>query len=268
MEPMLERVRRGRARARPAPAGASRSSPTAAASCSAPSRRPIPPTGSRHVRRPVRFAAAVESLAGLGATTFLELGPGAALAAMVGEQLGEAARASRSRPCARARPEPDSLAHAIAAAHAAGAEVDWPAFFAGSGAGRVPLPTYPFQRSRYWLDSAAGAGDVGAAGLGATEHPLLSAAARAGRRGGGQHAADRPPLALDPPLAGRPRRWPARRSLPGTALLELALRAAGRGRPRADRGADPGGAAGPARAGPRVSSRSASPRPTARAAAG
>jgi acyl transferase domain-containing protein/acyl carrier protein len=177
-----------------------------------------------HVRRPVRFAAALESLAGLGTTAFLELGPGGALAAMVGEQHGDDGAGVAVPTLREGRPEPDSLAHAIATAHAAGAKVDWQSFFAGSGAGRVSLPTYPFQRNRYWLDSAAEAGDVGAAGLGATEHPLLGAALElAGEGEGGTLLTGRLSLSTH--------RWLADHSLagqailPGTALLELALRA-------------------------------------------
>jgi acyl transferase domain-containing protein/acyl carrier protein len=178
-----------------------------------------------HVRRPVRFAAAIDSLARLGATAFLELGPGAALAAMVGEQLGESAAGAAIPTLRAAGSEPDSLLAAAGAAHAAGAELDWDAFFAGSGAARVSLPTYPFQRSRYWLDSAAAAGDVGAAGLSAAGHPLLGAALDlAGDDAGGTLLTGRLSLSTH--------RWLADHALaggavvPGTALLELALRAA------------------------------------------
>ncbi len=176
-----------------------------------------------HVRQPVRFATAIESLTGLGVATFLELGPGAALAAMVGEQLGES-EAGRAIPTLReAGDELDSVIGAIGAAHAAGAELDWGTFFAGAGAASVPLPTYPFQRRRYWLESAQGGGDVVAVGQTAAEHPLLGAAIALAADGGtlmtGSLSLHSQPWLGDHRLAGTA-------VLPGTALLELALRAA------------------------------------------
>ncbi len=56
-----------------------------------------------------------------------------------------------------------------------GVAVDWKPAFAGTGAKRVPLPTYAFQRQRYWVERQAGAGDVSALGQAATGHPLLGA---------------------------------------------------------------------------------------------
>ncbi|NBM21114.1 phosphopantetheine-binding protein, partial [Streptomyces sp. GC420] len=52
----------------------------------------------------------------------------------------------------RGRAEAGVLVEGLAESHGAGAGVDWEAFFAGSGARRVPLPTYAFQHQRYWLD--------------------------------------------------------------------------------------------------------------------
>lgn len=49
----------------------------------------------------------------------------------------------------------ESLISAVAQAWCAGAEVDWAAFDAGCGLHRIPLPQYPFQRSRYWIDLRA-----------------------------------------------------------------------------------------------------------------
>ncbi|MCM2580643.1 phosphopantetheine-binding protein, partial [Streptomyces meridianus] len=46
--------------------------------------------------------------------------------------------------------------------HVTGAEVDWSAFFDGTGARRIDLPTYPFQRARYWVDAAGSTATVSA----------------------------------------------------------------------------------------------------------
>ena len=111
------------------------------------------------MREAVRFADAVATLDQQGASTYLELGPDPVLCAMARECLGEDAQAAFVPTLREGRPEAEAISTAIAGAHAAGAKLDWGAFFAGTGAKRVPLPTYPFQRERYWLDSTqSGAG--------------------------------------------------------------------------------------------------------------
>ncbi len=174
-----------------------------------------------HARRPVRFADAVATLKERGATTYLELGPDPVLTAMAAATLGEDAKAALIPTLREGREEPKALALALAAAHTAGAKLDWDTYFKGTGAGRVPLPTYPFQRKRYWLSASSGAGDLGAAGLVPADHPLLSA------------TIDDPDGGLT--LTGRISRqthpWLAdhaafgRAILPGTAFVEIALRA-------------------------------------------
>ncbi|MEU3607770.1 type I polyketide synthase [Streptomyces sp. NPDC035033] len=114
------------------------------------------------IRNPVRFLDAVRTLEAEGVTTLLELGPDGVLSAMA------AASAEREDTLAiaamrRNKPEPRTLVGALATLHARGVPVDWRAFFDGSGAEPVELPTYPFQRERYWLDPLAGPAD-GAAG--------------------------------------------------------------------------------------------------------
>ncbi|MFC9504201.1 SDR family NAD(P)-dependent oxidoreductase [Streptomyces sp. NPDC057002] len=110
---------------------------------------------ARHARLPVRFADAVGRLANDGISAYLELGPGPVLTAAATDCLSDApttgsvlAVATRSGAY-----EPETLLSAVARLHAAGAAVDWAAVYAGSGARRVNLPTYAFQRQRYWLDA-------------------------------------------------------------------------------------------------------------------
>ncbi|UOZ02695.1 type I polyketide synthase [Amycolatopsis sp. WQ 127309] len=105
----------------------------------------------RHVRRAVRFADGVRTLEERGVTTFTELGPDGILCAMAQECLTGTVTAV---PALRAgRDEETTVRHALAAAIAAGASPDWSALFAGISPKRVDLPTYPFQRARYWLDA-------------------------------------------------------------------------------------------------------------------
>ncbi|MEU7688777.1 acyltransferase domain-containing protein, partial [Streptomyces spectabilis] len=126
----------------------------------------------RHVRESVRFADAVGTLTAEGVATFVEVGPGGTLSALGAGSAPDAL----FLPALRAdRPEEVALVTTVGALHARGVTVDWAVFFAGRGGRRVELPTYAFQRERYWLDALPLAGDVSAAGLGAAEHPLLGA---------------------------------------------------------------------------------------------
>ncbi|EOD64131.1 beta-ketoacyl synthase [Amycolatopsis vancoresmycina DSM 44592] len=92
----------------------------------------------RHVRETVRFADGVSTLVAEGAGVFLELGPDGVLSAMVP---GTAIPTLR-----RDRDEARSFVTALAALHANGVPVDWTAL----PGHRIPLPTYAFQRERFW----------------------------------------------------------------------------------------------------------------------
>jgi acyl transferase domain-containing protein/acyl carrier protein len=173
-----------------------------------------------HVREPVRFAAAVETLADQGATAFLELGPEAVLSALGPQCLGADGKAAFVPTLREGSEEPEAIVSTLAAAHAHGAKVDWPAFFRGSGARRVALPTYPFQRQRYWLEGKAGAGDLSAAGLEDSGHPLLGATMTA-PEGEGLSLSGAISLATHPWLADHAVAGTV--LLPGSAFLELAL---------------------------------------------
>ena len=122
----------------------------------------------------------------------------------------------------RDRPEPQTLMNAVAQAHTHGVPLTWEHLFAGTTTPPVELPTYPFQRQRYWLESAATTGGVSAAGLKATGHPLLGAAVQLAGTGGYVFTG-RLSLATHPWLADYTVMDTV--LLPGTAFVELALHA-------------------------------------------
>ena len=176
-----------------------------------------------HVRQPVRFAAAIATLKAQGTTTYLELGPDPVLCAMARECLGtEQDRAAFIPTLREGRTEAEAVVTAIAGAHVAGVKMDWGTFFKGTNAKRVPLPTYPFQRERYWLSSTTAATDADAIGLTATDHPLLGAAIE-DPAGEGLTLAGRLSLSTHPWLTDHVVGGTV--LLPGTAFLDLALRA-------------------------------------------
>ncbi|RSM69615.1 DNA-binding protein [Actinoplanes sp. ATCC 53533] len=166
----------------------------------------------RHAREAVRFADAVAGLDAAGATAFVEIGPAAVLAV-----LAESCVAAGST--AVFVPGTAGLAgflDALATLHVHGAPVDWPLAYAGSGARRRDLPTYPFQRQRYWLDATPRDVEAGA-------HPLL---------GDPQPAADGPQIRHSGLLSAIRQPWLADHIIgddvmvPAAALAELAFHAA------------------------------------------
>jgi acyl transferase domain-containing protein/short-subunit dehydrogenase len=130
----------------------------------------------RHARETVRFADAVTAMRAAGITTFVEIGPDGVLSAL-GPQSGPAGRDEAWLPALRKdRSEPETLLTAVAGVHVRGGAVDWAGVYAGAGAARVDLPTYAFQRERYWLIAGGGLADPAGLGQAAAGHPLLGAA--------------------------------------------------------------------------------------------
>ncbi|MDX8141345.1 type I polyketide synthase [Lentzea sp. BCCO 10_0061] len=175
----------------------------------------------RHVRDTVRFAATIGRLADAGVTTFAELGPDAVLSTMTRDCLPEGDFAVL--PTLRAeRNDLQSVLTALAGMVVRGAEADWSAVT--SGASPVDLPTYAFERHRFWLPPRSLPADAAAAGLTPTGHPLL---------GGGAEIAGTDGVLFTGVLSTRTQPWLAdhvvlaANLLPGSAFVELALLAAG-----------------------------------------
>ncbi|WP_440901043.1 SDR family NAD(P)-dependent oxidoreductase, partial [Actinosynnema sp.] len=170
----------------------------------------------RHVRGAVRFHDAVRELEARGATTFLEVGPDAVLTALGRDCLLDEGAALLTATQRAEHPETTALAAAVGALFVRGTTPDWAALFAGSGARPVDLPTYPFQRRRYWLDAA-----VGGTGSG-SGHPLAGDVLTTAEGDG---------VLLTGRISPRTHAWLADHTvsgevlLPGTAFVELAVQA-------------------------------------------
>ncbi|WP_245980022.1 type I polyketide synthase [Streptomyces diacarni] len=112
----------------------------------------------RHLREPVRFLDAVRAAEADGGRVFLEMGPDGVLASMAADCLVDPAAAVLAPTLRKGRPETRSLLAGLGQAYAAGVHVDWDAVFAGTGAVRAPLPTYAFERRRYWITANRSSG--------------------------------------------------------------------------------------------------------------
>ncbi|MGW3176420.1 type I polyketide synthase, partial [Streptomyces sp. NPDC001153] len=179
-----------------------------------------------HVREAVRFADGIRFLETAGVTRYLELGPDAVLSAMGQECVGGSTQATFVAALRRDRDEQRELLSALALLHTCGTPVDWAACYDGLDARRIPLPTYAFQRRRYWLSAPSSNGDPAGLGQTAASHPLLGSVltlAEGGDGTGGVVLTGRVslrshPWLADHVIAGVP-------LLPGTAFVELAVRA-------------------------------------------
>ncbi|MFJ7215323.1 SDR family NAD(P)-dependent oxidoreductase [Amycolatopsis sp. NPDC098790] len=181
----------------------------------------------RHVRDTVRFADDVGRLAAKGVTRFVEVGPDAVLSAMVGDCVVDDVFVTATQR--RTRPDVEALLTAVAEAHVHGFSPDWTTLHPGA---RADLPTYPFQRRRFWPAGTGRAGDVATAGLAASPHPFLGAtvelAGSAGVLGTGRLS-----LRTHPWLAGHAIGGAV--LFPGTAFVDLAVDAGDRaGRPQVE----------------------------------
>ncbi|WJD95489.1 type I polyketide synthase [Streptomyces antimycoticus] len=112
---------------------------------------------ARNLRETVRLETATRALLTSGHRLFVEVSPHPVLAAAM-EATVEAADGGAAVIGTLRRQEggPERMLLSLAQAHVHGAEVDWRALFAGRGAGRVDLPTYAFQRARYWVEPQTG----------------------------------------------------------------------------------------------------------------
>ncbi|XIJ58078.1 type I polyketide synthase [Kitasatospora hibisci] len=175
-----------------------------------------------NLRHPVRFTDATHTAHTNGHTTYIETSPHPVLTMAVQDISENTDRQALVIGSLR-RDEGGlrRLLTSLAEAHVHGATLTWPTN-PPHPTGPLDLPTYPFQRERFWLDTPTATGDVTTAGLTPAQHPLLSAllpladddaTILTGRISPTTH-----PWLTDHAVFGTP-------LLPGTAFVELALHA-------------------------------------------
>ena len=107
----------------------------------------------RHIRNPVRFADSIRALRESGQSVFLEIGPHPVLTGMARMSVPEvevAWAASLNRDAGNW----ESLLDSVSTLYVHGVNLEWAGLHAMRRPKRVVLPTYPFQRGRYWLEQS------------------------------------------------------------------------------------------------------------------
>jgi acyl transferase domain-containing protein/NAD(P)-dependent dehydrogenase (short-subunit alcohol dehydrogenase family) len=106
----------------------------------------------QHLRQSVRFMENLRTMQSAASSAFLEVGPGRSLATLARNCLDEAFLVLSSLPHPHEQAPPLKVTmQALATLWVNGADVDWQAIHRGEKRRRIPLPTYPFERQRYWI---------------------------------------------------------------------------------------------------------------------
>jgi phthiocerol/phenolphthiocerol synthesis type-I polyketide synthase E len=120
---------------------------------------------AQHLRQPVRFAEGLHELLKAGEHLLLEVGPGRTLSTLARRTLGADVQAVILQSLRHPQDEQSDVAFILTALGKlwlAGLNIDWSGFYARERRHRVPLPTYPFERQRYWAQSDLSALSAGA----------------------------------------------------------------------------------------------------------
>lgn len=112
---------------------------------------------AQQLRQPVQFAASLAQVSGDAATLLLEVGPGNALTQLARRQVSQAVIASMRHPQTTASSDAAASSDAVLLEAAAqlwvrGVPLDWSQLHP-TPPRKASLPTYPFERQRYWLET-------------------------------------------------------------------------------------------------------------------
>jgi acyl transferase domain-containing protein/phospholipid N-methyltransferase/acyl carrier protein len=172
----------------------------------------------RHVREPVRFEEGIRRAGALGADYFIEVGPQPVLSGLGRATLGDD-HAKWLASMKRNRDTWEQLLDAVARLYVGGVRIDWQSFDAPYEHRKLTLPTYPFQRERYWVQmrkrAATDAAETSSLLGRRIDTPALNGSIFSTRFGADSAAS----FALDHRVFGTP-------ILPGTGYLAMAAQAA------------------------------------------
>ena len=177
----------------------------------------------QHVREAVRFAPSIATLQQLGYSIFVEIGPGTTLLGM-GQRCWPDDAGTWLASLRAGQDDWQQLLNSLGRLGVRGAAVDWAGFDRPYARRKVALPTYSFQRERYWIETQPAKIDRPARATGGVVHPVLGQRVRSALKDilfEGRLNTERLSVLNDHRLDGAA-------ILPATAYLEAAL-AAGRG---------------------------------------
>ena len=173
----------------------------------------------RHLRHAVRFADGIQTIRDQGASVFLEIGPGTTLLGMGRSVVTD--EGCRWLPSlSKRREDCDQVLQTLAALYTSGADVDWAAFDRPWARRKVVLPTYPFQRSRFWTSVPKPSPNQDAPVSG---HPLLGRRVDSPKVAGAILQSE---VAQDSPAFLQEHRIFDKVIVPGAAYVEMGLSAA------------------------------------------
>lgn len=107
---------------------------------------------AQHLRQPVRFAEGIAKLLQDAESIFLEIGPGRTLSTLTKQQASERVILSSLRHPQEKHSDVGFLLNTLGRLWLTGVQVNWSNFYQHQKRNRLPLPTYPFERQRYWID--------------------------------------------------------------------------------------------------------------------
>ncbi|MGH9829038.1 MAG: acyltransferase domain-containing protein, partial [Blastocatellia bacterium] len=110
---------------------------------------------ARHMRQTVRFSKGLDTLLEKREGVFLEVGPGRTLSTFASARVGTAGSwqvINTLRPHNSERSDYESLLESVGRLWLSGVNLNWTRFYGSECRRRIPLPGYPFDRKRYWID--------------------------------------------------------------------------------------------------------------------